>query len=100
MPRIALDLNTAEDRQALEVQWRVAPSPAATIKGSPLSPASPARQAEMTKLRLEVSPKRPRELEVFEGFHLRRVLHYRGDPVKREWRRCGWFTGVVRNQHR
>jgi hypothetical protein len=57
MPRIALDLNTAEDRQKVKGQWRVAPG---LVPGEPNEgltaqlKASPARQAEYDDSRWEV----------------------------------------------
>jgi hypothetical protein len=57
MPRIALDLNTAEDRQKVKGQWKVGPG---LVPGEPNEgltaqlKASPARQAEYDDSRWEV----------------------------------------------
>jgi hypothetical protein len=59
MPRIALDLNNAEDRQKVKGQWRVAPG---LVPGEPNEgltaqlKASPARLAEYDDSRWEVCP--------------------------------------------
>ena len=71
MPRIALDLNTAEDRQKVKGQWRVAPG---LVPGEPNEgltaqlKASPARQADYDDSRWECArmsgPAAPRALRL------------------------------------